>query len=67
MPDNWSFVVAAYAVAAIALGGYWRFLGRRERELRRLASGSPDPRRPRGARGAGADATHPTTSRRAAT
>ncbi len=40
MPDNWSFVVAAYGLAAIVLGGYWRRLARLERELR--ASG---PRR----------------------
>ncbi len=37
MPDNWSFVVAAYALAALVYGGYWRHLGRREREVRRLA------------------------------
>jgi hypothetical protein len=33
MPDNWGFVAAAYLVAAIALGGYWRRLVRRERDL----------------------------------
>jgi hypothetical protein len=33
MPDHWGFVVAAYAIAAVALGGYWRRLVRREREL----------------------------------
>ena len=33
MPDNWSFVIGAYALAALALGGYWRHLVRREREL----------------------------------
>jgi len=33
MPDNWSFVVAAYGLAAIVLGAYWRHLVRREREL----------------------------------
>jgi hypothetical protein len=26
MPDNWSFVAAAYGLAALVLGGYWRFL-----------------------------------------
>ncbi len=33
MPDNWGFVAAAYAVAAVILGGYWRMLARKEREL----------------------------------
>jgi hypothetical protein len=33
MPDNWSYVVAAYAVSAILLGGYWRYLIRRARRL----------------------------------
>ena len=33
MPDNWGFVAAAYLVAAVALGGYWRRLVRRERDL----------------------------------
>jgi hypothetical protein len=33
MPDNWTFVVAAYALATIVLGGYWRHLRRREREV----------------------------------
>jgi hypothetical protein len=31
MPDNWSFVFAAYALAAVVLGGYWRNLIKRER------------------------------------
>jgi hypothetical protein len=34
MPDNWGFVVAAYLLALLVLGGYWRRLARRERELR---------------------------------
>ena len=34
MPDNWGFVAAAYLVAAVALGGYWRRLVRREQDLR---------------------------------
>lgn len=42
MPDNWSFVVAAYALAAFALAGYWRRLVRRGRELSAL-----EMRRPR--------------------
>jgi hypothetical protein len=33
MPDNWAFVVAAYALAAVVLAGYWRFLIRRAHEL----------------------------------
>jgi hypothetical protein len=33
MPDNWGFVAAAYAVAAVILGGYWRMLARKERAL----------------------------------
>jgi hypothetical protein len=33
MPDNWGFVVAAWAIAAVALGGYWQRLVRRERDL----------------------------------
>ena len=35
MPDNWSFVAAAYGVAVVVLGGYWLRLARLERELRR--------------------------------
>lgn len=35
MPDNWGFVLAAYGLAAIVLGGYWRRLVRRDRELAR--------------------------------
>ncbi len=33
MPDNWSYVLAAYGVAAAALLGYWRYLGVRARAL----------------------------------
>lgn len=36
MPDNWTFVVAAYALAAVALAAYWRRLARRDRELSAL-------------------------------
>jgi hypothetical protein len=39
MPDNWGFVAAAYAVAAAVLGGYWRMLARKERELITLRAG----------------------------
>jgi len=37
MPDNWGFVIAAYALAALVLGGYWRWLARREHDLLTLA------------------------------
>jgi hypothetical protein len=44
MPDNWSFVIAAYVVTAVVLALYWRSLNRRERDaVPRLAS---RPRRP---------------------
>lgn len=33
MPDNWSFVIAAYLLAAVVLGAYWRHLVRKEREI----------------------------------
>jgi hypothetical protein len=36
MADHWPFVLAAYGLAAVVLGGYWRRLRRRERELIRL-------------------------------
>lgn len=39
MPDNWGFVAAAYALAVLILGGYWRRLVRRERELEALRAG----------------------------
>jgi hypothetical protein len=35
MGDNWSFVLAAYALTALVLFAYWRRLVRRERELER--------------------------------
>ena len=35
MPDNWGYVLAAYALTAVVLGVYWRRLVRKERELRR--------------------------------
>ena len=51
MPDNWGFVLAAYGLAAGVLLAYWRFLARRERDLRGAAeqnriapvSGHPGP------------------------
>ena len=33
MPDNWGFVLAAYGIAALLLGAYWRHLLRRGQEL----------------------------------
>jgi len=33
MPDNWSFVIAAYLLAAVVLGAYWRHLVKKECEL----------------------------------
>ena len=53
-PDHWGFVVTAYGLAAVVLGGYWRRLVRLERDVatardRRLAvSLSPHP--PQGSR-----------------
>jgi hypothetical protein len=35
MPANWGYVIAAYAIAAIAFLGYWRHLARRARALAR--------------------------------
>jgi hypothetical protein len=40
MPDNWGFVFAAYGLAIVLLGGYWRRLVRRERALSTLADRS---------------------------
>jgi hypothetical protein len=40
MPDNWGFVTAAYAVAAVILGGYWRMLIRKERTVTALRASS---------------------------
>jgi heme exporter protein D len=36
MPDHWSYVFAAYAVATVALVGYWRYLSARARALDRV-------------------------------
>ncbi len=44
MPDHWGFVAAAYLLAAVVLGGYWRRLARIERALER---GTARRRRPR--------------------
>jgi hypothetical protein len=39
MPDNWGYVFAAYAIAAVVLGGYWRRLARLRRELNAVRRG----------------------------
>lgn len=39
MPDNWGYVAAAYALAALMLGAYWRHLVRRAAELARPRAG----------------------------
>lgn len=38
MPDNWSFVAAAYGLAAIVFIAYGRWLKRREQELTALST-----------------------------
>jgi hypothetical protein len=44
MPDNWGFVAAAYLLAAVVLGGYWRRLARIERDLERGTARRRSPR-----------------------
>ena len=39
MPDHWSYVLAAYGLAAVALIGYWRYLSTRVRALSRPQRG----------------------------
>jgi hypothetical protein len=46
MPDNWTFVAAAYALAAAVLGGYWRWLNRKERDLTALRGDRASRSRP---------------------
>jgi len=36
MADHWNFVAAAYGLAVLVLGGYWRRLVRKEREIAAL-------------------------------
>ncbi len=45
MPDHWGFVAAAYGLALVVLGGYWRHLLRRERELEALEARAEGDRR----------------------
>ncbi len=44
MPDNWGFVAAAYLLAALVFGGYWRRLARIERTLERGTARRQRPR-----------------------
>jgi len=46
MPDNWGFVAAAYGLAVVVFGGYWRWLGQKERELSALHGDPRSHRRP---------------------
>ena len=43
MADNWPFVAAAYGLAALVLGGYWRRLVRLERQA--TSTGRKPPHR----------------------
>ena len=43
--DHWGFVAAAYAIAALALGGYWRRLMHLERGLKAPTLRGPAARR----------------------
>ena len=45
MPDHWGFVAAAYGVAVLALGGYWRRLRSLERGLKTPALRATGSRR----------------------
>jgi hypothetical protein len=73
MPDNWGFVAAAYGLAALVLGGYWRYLRRRERELtsegaiHRRAPGAtaPSETSPKHSQGSGGKAAARTARDRA--
>ena len=40
MADHWEFVIAAYGLAAVVFGVYWRRLCHKERELNALKSTS---------------------------
>ena len=47
MPAHWSYVIAAYGIAAAALFGYWRYLARRARALAVRAGAAVPHRTPR--------------------
>ena len=47
MPANWSYVIAAYGIAAAALFGYWRHLARRARALAARPGAAVPHRTPR--------------------
>jgi hypothetical protein len=47
MPANWSYVLAAYGLAAVALCGYWRHLARRARALTARPGAAVSHRTPR--------------------
>ena len=46
MPDNWGFVAAAYGLAAVVFGGYWRWLSGQRTRARRPARRSHDTEPP---------------------
>jgi hypothetical protein len=43
--DHWGFVIAAYAVAGLLLGGYWRRLVRLERARKAPTRRGPGAKR----------------------
>jgi hypothetical protein len=45
MPDNWGFVLAAYAIAALILAGYWWRVERRLRTLEPLGESPGEARK----------------------
>ena len=62
MPDNWGFVLAAYALTAIVLGLYWRRLVRQEKALQRATTTAT----PRTATGTAGTAQTSTSDRQTA-
>lgn len=38
IPNHWPYVIAAYGLATLIFGGYWRRLVRREREITLLTA-----------------------------
>jgi hypothetical protein len=46
MPANWSYVIATYDIATVALFGYWRHLARRIRALTARPHGAVPHRTP---------------------